>query len=821
MKIIKYIKTKTFFSFIILSVCLLTPTHHLNAISENTETTATKEEADIVFKYDNEKLENIINKLAADKNINVILPQGELPGITVSLHIEQKLTLSQAWDVLNTLLDVAGFCIVPQGNLIRIVKNNKEIYREPMPTYIGVDPDQLPNNDQQIRYLYYLSNIKISEDPLNEINGILKDLLPENAWFKGDSITNGLLIVAKANDIRAAMKIIMELDQINFQEKVDILPLLHTSATIVAQLIQGQQDSLIKAENSNPYRLDTKKAKEVPYFSGFTKVIPEPRLNKLILLGRQQAVDRLKDFIKQYIDVAPDTGKSILHVYRLQYLDAQQLAPVLNQIIQGGGQQNGGPAQASAGEATGGGVERFFDKVIIHTDSPVNQGSDTANTSASLSGKTVEKFTYYGGNNLVIAARNDDWKQIKRLIEELDIPQRQVLIEVLIADLTIEDSRLLGSMTRIPEKVPLPDSMTFQSAQFGQPIPTELPATPTTNLDANLLGSAYKTGVTPPTLATPLPDPANTNLTNFVQTGTTMLSLNDNNGKTWSIWELLQLFTSTKILSHPHVMARNNREATVRIGEERVLRDTVKDVASNYYGGATTIQFKKINASLEVKITPRISSENTVNLQVFIEISAYESASVTDNTILKRFLQTNANIKSGGIFALGGLIRTTNSNSISETPLLGKIPILGWFFKRKSKDVIKNNLTVFISPTIIEPRLRSGINEYTEDYIDIAKGYSNSALFDSLKDPITHWFFKNDIDTTQVIDKFTAKDEALPIVKSKHNKKKPKAISPDHINDATDVITQKADLAAPGNEQTSLTDLKNMLQDDPNPFLKA
>ncbi len=816
MNIANYIKIKNFLFLIIFYGCFFSTPHIYCVLTqqddENTENSSDKEVADIVFKYDNEPLENIINKLAAEKNLNVILPPGELPSIKISLHIEQKLTLSQAWDVINTLLDVAGFCIVPQANLIRIVKNNKEIYREPMPTYIGVSPDQLPNNDQQIRYLYYLANIKISSDDLNEINGILKDLLPDNAWFRGDSVTNGLLIVAKASDIRAAMNIIMDLDQINFQEKVDILPLHHTSATIVAKLINQH---LLQSENTNPYRLDTKKPKEVPYFSGFTKVIAEPRLNKLILLGRPQAIERLKDFVIQHIDVAPDTGKSILHIYRLQYLDAEQLAPVLQQIVQG--ERAGGPQQASAGESAGG-VERFFDQVIISTDKPQSQGQDRANTSDK---KTVEKFTYYGGNNLVIAARNDDWKQIKKLIEELDIPQRQVLIEVLIADLTIEDARLLGSMSRIPDKVPLPDSIEFQSAQFGQPIPTELPALPTTSLDSNLLSSAYAVGKVPPTLANPLPAPTNPTLAAFVQSGTTMLSLNDNDGKTWSIWELLQLFTSTKILSHPHIMARNNKEATVSIGEQRVLVDTVKDVASNYYGGATTIQFKKINANLTVKITPRISSEDTVNLQVFIDISAFESASATDNTILKRFLQTNASIKSGGIFAIGGLIRTTNNNTISETPLLGKIPIIGWFFKQKKKDIIKNNLTVFMSPTIIEPRLRSGINEYTESYVDITKNYSQDALFDSLKDPITRWFFREEIDTSKVIDKFVEKDEALPIQKKKRKKKK-QAETPIITDDATAIITHGADITLAENKTNQLNDtLKTIINDDPNPFLKT
>lgn len=811
MKIIKKLKLQHIFPLFFFSLCAVS-TIYCDELESELSAKTEKEAADFNFSYENEDIITIINKLAALKNLNVLLPPGDILNAKVTLHVDKKITISQAWDILNTLLDTAGFFIVPQESTIRIVRSGKEISREPMPTYIGVHPDDLPQNDQPIRYLYYLANIKISDQPENELNGILKDILPENALHKGDPTTNSLLLVAKANDIRAIMKIILELDQVNFQETIDILPLRHTSAAIVAQLINEQ---LIKQENANPYRLDTKKTKEIPYFSGFTKIIPEVRLNKLILLGRPQAVERLKDFIKKYIDVAPDSGKSILHIYHLQYLDAQSLAPVIERIVQGGG--NGGPSQAAAGETKTGGVERFFDKVIIQPDYPINKGGDNTNSEGK------ERFTYYGGNNLVIAARNDDWKQIKKLIEELDQPQKQVLIEVLVADLTVDDSRLLASMSRIPEKIPFPDSMEFQSAIIGQPIPSELPGTPTTSIDSNLLKNAYKDDGN---LANPSSS-ATKNLTDFVLSGTTMLSLNDNDGNSWSIWELLQKFTSSKILSHPHVMARNNKEAYVSVGQTRWLVDKVKDINSINYGGATTIQYKPISADLKIKITPRISSANTVNLQVLVTINEYVAAAASadvnagNNTMTIRKVETNAYIKSGGVFALGGLIKTANTTVIKETPFLGKIPILGWFFKGKQNETIKTNLTVFISPTIIEPRLGAGANEYTQDYINLAKQESRGNLFDSLKDPITRWFFTGEANSEQAIDKFVAKDETLPqnsIAQKKESKKRKKK-NPSG-NDT--LLTHTAEgFVAENNQNQQDNDLKTIIRDDPNPFVKA
>lgn len=818
-------KLKSFFSFIILSSCILSPLYCQDLV-DPTEPSAQalaeadeQEQADIVFNYENEDLVNIINTLATAKNLNVIFPPGDMLTTKVTLHIDEKITLSQAWDLLNTLLDSAGFFIIPQGSMIRIVKNVKEMAREPMSTYIGVHPNDLPNNDQPIRYLYYFANIKVSGQPDSELEGILKDILPDNTFFKTDPATNGILIVAKANDIRGVMKIIMELDSIDFQEKMDIIPLYHTSATIVAQLINEQ---LIKPENANPYRLDTKKAKEIPYFSGFTKIIPESRLNKLIILGRPQAVERLKDFIKKYIDVAPDTGKSILHVYHLQYLNSRELADVLQKIVQGGG-EGGGPSQASAGEQRGGGAERFFDKVIIHTDSPLNPDTDNVNTPVGQ-----QRPTFYGGNNLVIAARNDDWKQIKKLIEELDTPQRQVLIEVLVADLTVDDTRLLASMTRMPDKVPLPDDIEFQSAMLGQVIPSQLdnPTPATATIESDLLKNAYDSNQA---LSNPSSDATN-NLADFADSGTTLLALNDNNGQTWSIWELLQLFTNSKILSHPHVVACNNKQATVTIGQLRWLKDKVKDIAGNYYGGATTIKFKPISANLKVTITPRISSSSTVNLQVFVDINEWQEG--PNNVKNLRKLETNANIKSGGIFALGGLIRTTNTTSTQEVPILGKIPIIGWFFKRKRNDIRKNNLTVFISPTIVEPRLRSGINEYTQDYIDVAKDYSRGNLFDSLKDPITRWFFKEEVNAVTSLDEFAARDENLVARKKTiKDKELKKATNPEFDTiDSSDSIARKTGISIACNDIEAITavegldtkeafiDLKEMVKDDPNPF---
>ena len=232
-----------------------------------------------------------------------------------------------------------------------------------------------------------------------------------------------------------------------------------------------------------------------------------------------------------------------------------------------------------------------------------------------------------------------------------------------------------------------------------------------------------------------------------------------------------------------------------------------------------------------VKITPRISAANTVNLTVQIDIDDF-SGTAADTRITRNVL-TNANVSSGAILALGGLIKNTTAHSLSETPLLSKVPILGWFFKKRSGRAQKTNLTIFISPTIIQPRLRQGVGAYTQDYIAIANNYAQEgALFDSLREPITRWFFKTGTEAPEILEGFLAKDE----LKSSGN---PHAQKNSHYTKALDTAQQiahkttpaphkqnseaqkeKAQGLTPQPANTQAQDLKALIDND-NPLLKA
>ena len=668
----------------------------------------------IKFNYVNEDLTNIINSLAAERGVNILLPLGpNAIASKVTLQMRDKITLDQAWTMLVTMLDVAGYSLLPKDTMFVIVKNSAAISKEPLPIYIGTPTEQLPVGDQRIRYLYYLSNIKVpeSDQVQSELSAIIKDILPDTALYKFDTNTNSMLLIDKANNIRSLIKVIAELDKEGFKETADIIKLRFTSASIVADLFNK---NIFKVTGEERIPLGLRKTVEGTFFPKAVKIIPDDRTNSLILLGKPQAIERVKEAILTHIDVELETGESVLHTYQLQYLDAGNLADVLNKIVQG--IRPGGVDQSKVVGASGSGPERYFEGVLIKADKPDGQGQ----------GK------FFGGNRLIVAARRDDWLKIKQLIEDLDTPRPQVIIEVLVVDLTTDDQRLISSMLRNPSDVPLINTMNFESAQTAGVVSVQPPPTPNLGLEADLL--VEQTNPTPP--------PATISIAGQVQAGSTLIAINDpqTNG-IWNILQFLMLNQNSKILSHPHFISTNNQEATVVIGESRLIQGP----ASGSSGNAVSTN-ETVDANLQVVITPRISSADNVNLQVSVKVNEFIMPnSNTDGTRTNRFLVTNANVKNGDVLALGGLIKTTTTLLQSETPLLGKIPILGWLFKKRNNDINKNNLTVFISPIIIQPRLRSGIGEYTQDYLNAAQRYiQRGILFDSLRDPVTRWFFKND-----------------------------------------------------------------------------
>ena len=399
----------------------------------------------------------------------------------------------------------------------------------------------------------------------------------------------------------------------------------------------------------------------------------------------------------------------------------------------------------------------------------------------------------------------------------------------------------MGASIRNPLGV-LPDKVNFQSAQATDFL-TNTVSNPST-IQADLLRRGFnQSGSLTSSCDNPsVGDNDCFSSAKFITTGTAqgtaLVSLNDAaTGQTWGIGQVRKFLDGKKVLSHPHLITTNNQKAEIKIEEQRLALDQ----GSGATGGTTTQARKWLPAALSVTITPRISSADMVNLRVVVNINQFETpassftntgpnAANTGNQI-SRNVTTNANVRSGNILALGGLTRVDTTVEQLETPLLGKIPIIGWFFKDRTNTTNKNNLTVFISPTIIMPRLRGGVGTYTKNHVQLAKSYSREGmLFDNLRDPITRWFFRTQREDAQIeLDNFIAQDELIAPTIFDNKKETNRSIAKNSTSQKSSpkivVAHAKAAPPAPKEEQAKQLladenkDLKTIIANADNPFI--
>ncbi len=631
----------------------------------------------IYLNFENAELKNVIAYMANLRKINLIPDKG-VEGSKISLTIRRPLSPDEAWRIFHTVLDRSGFSIVKVGLVYKVVTKDKK-NREPLQAFINVSLDVLPDSDETIRYVSFLENVKVSD-----VIGILKNMLDSGAMVLEQADLNAVIIADKSYNIKAAMKVINELDKTGLQETVVVMRLRHADAKDVRDLFK----SLVEEKQpTNPLaRLLGRQAEgTASYFAPGTKLIAEERTNSLVLLGPKDSVDKIETFIKEHVDTELKATKSPLHVYELQYADAKQIVALLKEAT-------ATPESASGQEAVKYGAVRggvkYFKPMTFHAD--------------------------IDGNRIIVSSMDvRDWKLLKETIRNLDKPQPQVAIETLIVLADSTEDKQLGGVIRNKSEGQLGDRLNFQSP----PLPTSK--------------TQFKTGTTDGG------DEVNTsllgNLLNGLSggLGTTLLTFG-RESNIWGIFQSLQTMTHATVLAQPFLTITNKYKSTIKIGEiKRVLAQTTTT-------GIQGFTDNEVNALLQVK--PQINIDGVINLEVEVHLDEFTDPEGKNRT--KRKLKTSVSVADGQVLVLGGLVRNKVTETTSGTPILKDIPGVGWFFKNKTKSIEKRNVLIFLSPTIIKPRTTQGINPYTRMKLDIAKDAADAATKTGKgRDPIHDWFF--------------------------------------------------------------------------------
>jgi len=292
---------------------------------------------------------------------------------------------------------------------------------------------------------------------------------------------------------------------------------------------------------------------------------------------------------------------------------------------------------------------------------------------------TADKLT----NSLIIVASPVDYETMKDVIEKLDIRRRQVYVEAAIIEMGLTKSRELGFEFQAAnlDKLNNGGTTVIGGTNFGG-IGPAMAGGPEALAGVNGLAVAAVKGT-------------------FTFRGTEFLNIG-------ALLRAIQSDADVNVLSTPNILTSDNQKAEIMVGENVPFRTGQSQSAATGGGSIlTTIERKDVGITL--KITPQITSEDNVRLEIYQEISnVVESATSTSSdgpTTSKRSANTTVVIKDRETMVIGGLIRDNVTAGERKVPLLGDIPILGWLFKYKTSRVEKVNLMIFITPYIINNEL--------------------------------------------------------------------------------------------------------------------
>jgi general secretion pathway protein D len=411
-----------------------------------------------------------------------------------------------------------------------------------------------------------------------------------------------------------------------------------------------------------------------------TKVVADERSNSVIIVATEPAYLRILEFIKR-LDVPQQTGEGgEIHVLPLQHADAVELTKTLNEIISGAQQGAGAPAGGQGGAprppSTGGANEIFEGRIKVSADKATN--------------------------SLVITSSLRDYAALRFVVDRLDQARRQVFIEAVIMDLSINRSDTLGV-----------------SFHGGGVLDTQLSNTGNSSIvygGLNPLNTILPPGAADPSLLQGMalgirgPDVNGTNQLFGGQTGLSLPAFG-------VIINALATAGDADVLSTPHVLATDNEKAIINVGENVPLQTNIGGIpsaggaAGSAPGAGGALPFfggfgaspQRTDVGTKVEITPHLNESDEVRLDLNEEISEAREpqGQLGVVPITKRNATTKLVVKDQQTVVIGGLMRNRITHTQQKIPVLGDIPVLGVLFRKTTNTMQKSNLVLVLTPYII------------------------------------------------------------------------------------------------------------------------
>jgi general secretion pathway protein D len=422
-----------------------------------------------------------------------------------------------------------------------------------------------------------------------------------------------------------------------------------------------------------------------------------------------------------------DTARTSVHVYRVKYGDARQMARVLTDMFLGGGSSNllDSPDNQVA-PGSGSLSSSSADRLSLNANSPAANGgfAGRGGTAASMPGTLgalgVQNSTAGGANSgaadtssrvsasgngqpvlqdvritpdtvnnsLLIYADQANYRIVETTLLQIDQPQLQVAIDATIAEVTLNNSLAYGVQSYLTgQNIGLrPNS--------GSILNTQAATAPVTTVDAATGAASVAGSVTNAFINRAFPG------FNFLIGSETQPSF---------ILDALHSVTSVKVLSNPSLVVINNQVATLQVGDVVPVSTGSATVLTTSNTVVNTIDYR--NTGIILRVSPRISVNGTVRLDIEQEISNVPATSANSltPTVSERRVKSSISVATGQTVLLAGLISEQQNGARDALPVFDQIPVLGDAFGHQANATKRTELIIFIRPQII----RDGSDAHT------------------------------------------------------------------------------------------------------------
>ncbi|HQB44093.1 MAG TPA: type II secretion system secretin GspD, partial [Polyangiaceae bacterium] len=579
---------------------------------------------------------------------------GKVRDIKATVYSPQKVTVAEAYRAFLAILETNGLTVVPHGQFLKIIES-PGVVNQTTPIFGTGQP--VPQEERYITRLYRLNHISADE---------VAKLLVKFKSKEADISTyppGGLLIITDTgSNVRRLLRIVEEIDVGGASNQIWVENIHYAVASELATKLgeifdisgKGQPTDAVDASDTR-----------------ISKIMAEDRTNSLIIVATESAYLRVLELIKR-LDVQ-QTGDGDIHVLALQHAMAEELAQTLNNILSGMTSTSGAKAARPAGAPGGEGV--FEGTLRI----------------------TADKAT----NSLVITSSLRDYASIRTVIDMLDRPRRQVFIEAVILDVSVDHTNQFNINYHggaAPNVGGGGDSLVYGG--FNPLTSILLPSAD------NLQGLAL--GVRGPDID---------GTTNLLGTGLTVPAFG-------VVVNALATSSDANVLATPHIIATDNVPAEISVGQNIPLQTNLGGLgsmgslaglaggqagsAASSLGALSSFGFggfaaPRQDVGTKIKVVPHINDSNEVRLELTEEISEQGAASGALGvvSITKRTAETTVVVRDQQTVVIGGLMRDAVVSSESKVPVLGDLPLLGFLFRNSSNTKQKTNLLLILTPYII------------------------------------------------------------------------------------------------------------------------